>query len=99
MVVQKDGELKPVHGDIYRPPRKDRSPREIAQRRWDSCCFVVRREGGTFRQAVGRYFYRHDWVGPPDGLAGMPMHERDWFLPIQDVPAERLVPRQQEVTA
>lgn len=91
IVVQKDGELRRVTGDIYRKARPDRSPREIAEKRWESCYWTQYNKGGTFREAVGLYHYRHDWVAPPEGLPMMPTNERDWFLPVKDVPRERLI--------
>lgn len=93
MVVQKDGTLKAQHGDIYRMPVRDRSPREVCEQRWESCYHSCRRKGETFREAYGRYHYRYGWVAPPEGLPLMPRHERDWFMRIQDVPQERLIPK------
>lgn len=93
MVVQRDGTLKAQHGDIYRMPVRDRSPREVCEQRWESCYHSCRRKGETFREAYGRYHYRYGWVAPPEGLPLMPRNERDWFMRIQDVPMERLIPK------
>jgi DNA repair protein RadD len=98
MVVQKDGSLKAQTGDIYRMPVVDRGPRETIEKRWESCYWSCKKKGETFRQAYGLYHYRHDWKAPPEGLPLMPQNERDWFLPIKDVPMERLVPRVVRVT-
>lgn len=90
MVVQRDGSLKPVNGDIYHEPVYDK--RTIAEDLWLRSFWAVRAMGGTFRQARGHYCYKNGWVFPPNGLPGMPRNERDWFRPIKDVPLNELVP-------
>lgn len=91
LVVQRDGTLKPVKGDIYHEPRYDR--RVTAAELWERSFWANRAMGNTFRQAVGHYCYKNGWVHPPPGLPLMPIHDLDWFLPIKDVPFERLIPK------
>lgn len=89
MVVQRDGSLKPVKGDIYHEPVYDR--RTTARDLWERSFWATRKMGGTFRQAIGHYCYKNGWVHPPPGLPYMPLNERDWFRPIKDVPFDQLV--------
>lgn len=90
MVVQRDGRLKAVQGDIYHEPRYDRSSRETMAKQWESCYWSCHRAGKSFREAVGLYCYRHNYLHPPRDLPLMPTNERDWFMPVKDVPMARL---------
>jgi hypothetical protein len=43
----------------------------------------------TFNQAAGYFAYKNCYW-PPRTLKNMPINEIDWFLPVCDVPKERL---------
>jgi hypothetical protein len=48
----------------------------------------------TYNQAEGLFFYENHYY-PPRTLAGMPAESLDWFLPIKDVPRQRLLVQEQ----
>jgi hypothetical protein len=95
-VIQTDGTLCEVEGDVYKP-RKVQMRRNTEQI-WERIYHRARRSRNrmTFRQAMGLFVTEnHYW--PPHGLPLMPVNQMDWFLPVADVPPERLVPK--KVTA
>lgn len=88
LVVQIDGELKPVVGDIYRT--RVTKERPDTAKRWQRYYFGHRRAGRTFNQAYAWFFHEeHYW--PPKTLPLMPQEPGDWFAKIADVPQERLI--------
>jgi superfamily II DNA or RNA helicase len=95
MVLQKDGSLKPMKGDIFRPDRYLRHSERVEQE-WVSRVRQIRRstkdtvKGMTFQQARVSFARDNNWGYPPPGMPEMPLHDVDWFLPIQEVPTERL---------
>jgi len=95
MVLQKDGSLKPMRGDIFRAERFLSKSDKVVQE-WVSRVSRIRKsrkdtvKGMTFQQARVSFARDHNWGYPPYGLPQMPLHDVDWFLPIQDVPIERL---------
>jgi len=94
-VLQKDGSLREMRGDIYREPRRlDYSER--VERDWVSRIRGIRKSkkpnviGMTFAQAEASFARDHNWQYPPHNLSEMPINPADWFRPVQQVPAERL---------
>lgn len=94
-VLQKDGSLREMRGDIYREPRRAK-PSERIERDWVNRVRGIRRSkkptvvGMTFAQAEVSFARDHNWQYPPRGLPEMPINPADWFRPIQKVPRERL---------
>jgi len=94
-VLQKDGTLREMRGDIYRAPRRmERSP--SVEDQWVNRIRGIRRSkkptvvGMTFAQAEVSFARDHHWMYPPRGLPEMPLDPADWFRPIQKVARERL---------
>lgn len=94
-VLQKDGSLREMRGDIYRKPRRLSRTEQIEQA-WVSRVRGIRRSkkdtvvGMTFSQAEVSFARDHNWQYPPRNLPEMPLDLADWFRPIQKVPEERL---------
>ena len=94
-VLQKDGSLREMRGDIYREPRRiPKSP--SVQDAWVNRVRGIRRSKKetvvrmTFAQAEVSFARDHNWQYPPRDLPEMPVNPADWFRPIQSVPKERL---------
>ena len=93
MVVQANGELKEVEGEIYKPRRIKQLP--DTEQIWQKCYMRAKnsRNGMTFRQAEGLFFYENHYY-PPRDLPFMPKHEADWFRKVKDVPVNELKRRE-----
>jgi superfamily II DNA or RNA helicase len=95
MVLQQDGSLKPMRGDIYRPHRL-LTPTQKVEQEWSSRIKAIRRSkkdtvaNMTFSQARASFARDHNWGFPPNDLPQMPIRDIDWFLPVREVPEERL---------
>jgi len=94
-VLQKDGTLREMRGDIYRAPRRLEKSERI-ERDWVNRVRGIRKSkkstvvGMTFSQAEVSFARDHNWQYPPRNLPEMPLEPADWFRPIQSVPPERL---------
>lgn len=89
IVVQKDGTLKEKRGDIYKPHRVLNKPE--TPKLWQRYYHMAHnsRNKMTFNQAAGYFAYEnHYW--PPRDLPNTPINDLDWFLPVANVPKERL---------
>lgn len=85
MVIQHDGKLKEMQGDIFRERQRILKP--DTQQIWTQCVMRMRNAKGharTFRQAEGLFFYEN-FYWPPRDLEFMPKSEADWFRAIKDV--------------
>jgi len=94
VVVQANGELKVVEGEIYKPKRI----REFdnTEKLWTSMYHRAKhsKNGMTFRQAEGLFFYEHHYY-PPRTMPYMPTNELDWFRRVADVPSHELTRKEQ----
>lgn len=81
-VLQHDGTLKAVEGDIFKPRRVAQKP--DTQRIWEQCYHRCHNSGQTFRQAEGLFFYENHYY-PPRTLPLMPTKDTDWFRKIKHV--------------
>lgn len=94
-VLQKDGSLKEMRGDIYRKPRRAAFSERV-EKDWIGRVKGIRNSkkatvvGMTFAQAEVSFARDHGWQYPPRNLPQMPINPADWFRPIQQVPVERL---------
>lgn len=86
-VIQEDGTLTDVGGDIFTPrPTKMMANTES---KWKEHYFRGRNGNKTFRQV--REQFRHDnGYYPPENIPLMPKNERDWFRKVKDVPRSDL---------
>lgn len=89
LVIQIDGTLKEVVGEIYKPRRVAMKP--DTQKKWESMYYRARSKkwNATFRQAEAMFF-RENWYWPPRTLPLMPKDPVDWSRKVIDVPKERL---------
>jgi superfamily II DNA or RNA helicase len=88
MVVQVDGSLREMTGDIYKPRREYGKP--DAEKKWLQYYFRAKKADMTFKQAMGFFAYENNWRWPARNLPMMPLDELDWFRKVKDVPYERL---------
>lgn len=91
-VIQEDGELVKVPGDVY-PRRKTKMKADTAQI-WERCYYRMKnaKNPKTFGQAYGLFVYENHYQ-PPRDLPMMPSDPRDWTRRINDVPRENLIPK------
>lgn len=83
-VVTREGELKLMTGNIYKPPVVRRN--QDTAKLWAVVYFRCRnaKRPMTFRQALGLFKYENHYE-PPRDLKYMPVREVDWFLPVKEV--------------
>ena len=87
-VIQADGTLREMVGDIYRPRRETRIPN--ADEVWRKIYYRASKAGMTFRQAESLFAKENNWGFPPRDLPLMPRKDIDWFRRVRDVPPENL---------
>jgi superfamily II DNA or RNA helicase len=92
-VVQADGYLQEMEGDIYRPLKVSRKPN--GPQLWEKMYYRSKTEKGerTFRAAAALFARENNWAWPDPTWPLMPTNERDWFRLVKDVPQERLTTR------
>lgn len=83
VIIQHNGELREIRGDVYKPRKKAAETSET-QRMWDQCFYRCQKSGRTFNQARA-LFYRETGAYPPDTLKRMPKNGIDWYLKVKDV--------------
>lgn len=89
LVVQIDGTLREVKGDIYRPRVVKQKP--DTQQLWDKMYYRAKSQkwNASFRQAEAMFF-RENYYWPPRSLSNMPKDSDGWFRKVADVPKESL---------
>jgi hypothetical protein len=89
-VAQTDGRLQEHFGDIYVPQPTAVRPDTV--KLWSRSYYRAKNSKNrmTFRQAEG-LFFKEQHYRPPHDLPLMPKEETDWFLPVADVPIDRLI--------
>jgi superfamily II DNA or RNA helicase len=87
-VIEVDGTLREVHGEVYRPRRLDQ--RSTEEKDWVGTYFRCRKTGKTFSQARGLYAREHEGKYPNPEWSFMPQSEADWGQRVGDVPYNRL---------
>lgn len=89
-VVQADGSLKEMKGDIFRARRISQCP--DGPKIWESMYWRSRQDKGrrTFRQAAALFAQENNWGWPDPSWPLMPTRDRDWSLLVEEVPLERL---------
>lgn len=83
VVIQTDGVLREVTGDIYRERRVSTSP--ALHKAWTGCVFRCRNSGRTFNQARALFQREHGGVCPGPEFPFMPKNQSDWYLKVADV--------------
>lgn len=89
-VIQADGTIKQHYGDIFK--KLITQMKEDTLKLWTRSYFAAKNGGKSFRAAIGWFYQRHGYF-PPETLPLMPRDPMDLFLPVKDVPQERLVKR------
>jgi hypothetical protein len=87
-VIQADGSISHLGGDIYRPRKQANG--DLMEKAWKSMYYRARNSSMTFRQAEACFAKEHGWVYPDRSLPLMPKEANDFFLRVADVPFERL---------
>lgn len=91
-VIQSDGTLRLVEGRAYKP--RQVRPRPDDARIWERIYWKTVKNGGrTAEQAYTYFALNNHWRWLPRTLPLMPRSEADFFIPLRDVPAHRLIPR------
>ena len=83
-VIQTDGSLKEMGGDIFRPRRVSGQP--DAAKIWERMYYRALKGGRTFKQAEALFAMENNWGWPSHGLPLMPTNPLDWFRKVKDVP-------------
>lgn len=91
-VLQTDGTLRMMRGDIYKNPKTDL--RTTTEKEWQSIYWPFRKSDKTFSQAYGYFIHQHGYA-PPKTLPLMPKSSVDWHAKIADVPYSELHQRQE----
>jgi superfamily II DNA or RNA helicase len=92
-VIQHDGSLKEMKGDIFKPRRI--SLRADAEKVWERMYYRAKNKGMTFRQAEALYSRENNYLWPSHEMPLMPRDPLDWFKKVIDVPVERLTPKKE----
>lgn len=87
-VIQANGDLKEMHGDIFRPRRINQNP--LAHKLWERMYWRAKKSGMTFRQAEALFAMENNWGWPDRQMPLMPKNELDWFRKVEDVAKESL---------
>lgn len=94
-VIEIDGDMHEHYGDVFRP-RKVKMEDNTAKL-WETCYWRCRRSNMNFNQARG-LFFRENGYWPPQDIPLMPTHDLDWVRKVKDVPYERLVMKERDVS-
>jgi superfamily II DNA or RNA helicase len=98
-VVQLDGTLKEMVGDIYKPRRACQHP--DGPKLWERMYWRSRRERGrrTFKGAMALFAQENRWAWPDPSWPLMPRQPYDFYQLVENVPIERLIPKIREQSA
>jgi len=95
IVLQKDGTLREVRGDIFRR-RRYLDPEQKITKEWSSRVRAVRNskkatvQSMTFAQLEASFARDHNWLYPPREMESMPIRDIDFYRKVSEVPMERL---------
>lgn len=89
-VIQVDGSLKRVDGEIYKPRRVKMLPN--TQKLWATMFYRAKSQKwqATFRQAEAKFFLENHYY-PPRNLQLMPKNAEDWYRKVSELPKEDLI--------
>lgn len=95
IVLQQNGTLREMNGDIYRARRVAKKTVDL-EKEWVSRVHAVRKskketvQKMTFAQLEVAFARDHNWAYPPRDLPCMPVNDADWFRPVRSVDESRL---------
>ena len=90
MVLQKNGTLREMRGDIFRRRRTLTESEQLAKE-WAARVRAVKRskkpsvQSMTFSQLEVAFARDNQWKYPPRTLPMMPTREHDWYRRVKDV--------------
>lgn len=87
-IIQADGRLKPVRGDVFKPRKVSTDPAEI--KAWKACYFRCKNSGRTFNQAAALFARENGGRYPDPSWPYMPKDPAAKFQKIKDVPTTEL---------
>lgn len=90
LVIQKDGKLKEMFGDIFRPRKVKAAP--DAAKLFEREYYRAKNCRHTFKQAYASFFREHGYW-PERNLPLMPTDSLDWSRKVADVPYSKLIPK------
>jgi superfamily II DNA or RNA helicase len=88
IVIQTDGTLKEVTGDIYKPRKANDLPE--AHKLWSSVYWRAYKSNMTFSQARGLFMRENGGTVPPPDAPLLPTLAADWTQKVVNVPFDRL---------
>jgi len=89
-VLQADGTLREMRGDIFRA-RRIAERTERLEKDWVYRIRAIKRskkpsvKNMTFAEVEANFARENDWRYPPRDLPLMPIHDADWFRPVREV--------------
>jgi hypothetical protein len=86
-VLQADGQLVDLTGDIYKPRHTKMKP--TTQSVWEDCYWRCYNSNRSFGQAYGLFYYENGYL-PPRDLKRMPLRELDWYRKVDQVEPQHL---------
>lgn len=89
-VVQVDGTLKEMGGDIFKERKIRQQSNTLST--WVKTYHRAKRSGMNFNQAYGLFFHENKYW-PPRNLPLMPKEAFDWSRKVSAVPYDNLVPQ------
>jgi superfamily II DNA or RNA helicase len=92
-VMQVDGTLREMVGDIYKPRQTDQ--RSDTDKKLEQMYFRAKNSGMTFNQLEGLFLVENGYY-PPRDRPYMPMNEIDFYRRVSDVDRQRLHPKEIE---
>jgi len=91
-VMQRDGNLRLVHGDMFKPRRQSNNKSEEGE--WVSMYHRAKRAGMTFNQAEALFAKERNWNFPHRSWRLMPRFAAEFALKVRDVPYDRLTTKE-----
>lgn len=88
-VIQTNGKLKIVKGDIYKKRRYSDRPELV--KNWVRCVMRCRKANRTMAQARGLFMYENRGFSPAPTYPYMPSSEAQWCLKVGDLFPEKLI--------
>lgn len=83
MVIETNGRLHEVKGDIFKPRRVAKEP--TLEDDWKRCVYRARNAGRTMNQARAIFQREHQGMSPNSTWAFMPARHADWYRKAADV--------------
>jgi superfamily II DNA or RNA helicase len=83
MVIETNGRLRAVHGDIFKPRRVSKEP--TLEDDWKRCVYRARNADRTMTQARAIFRHEHAGMDPSDDWMLIPRRPADWYRKARDL--------------